>query len=87
MSRPRTHGLSLPERIRALSTVAESGCWEWQARRQPNGYPRITLRDGRSALAHRVSYEAFVGPIPAGHGLQRTCRTCARNYRLNRRTA
>ena len=39
--------------------VAASGCWLWQ-RSVKDGYPRT--KDGRSA--HRVSYEASVGPVP-----------------------
>lgn len=39
------------------------GCWLWTAYRIPEGYGRVKL--GRTLhLAHRVSYEMHIGPIP-----------------------
>lgn len=48
-----------------------SGCWLWLASLRKNGYPQIgtgSTTDGSRtmALAHRVSYETFVGPVPDG---------------------
>lgn len=48
---------------------SETGCWVWGTHIMPNGYGRL----GRF-LAHRLSYEAFVGPIPAGLVLDHLCR-------------
>ena len=45
--------------------VKEPGCWLWLAGCQPNGYGKIQFC-GRTLLAHRVSYELYRGPIPAG---------------------
>lgn len=39
------------------------GCWEWQAGRDDKDYGRFCL-DGKSVLAHRLSYELDVEPIP-----------------------
>ena len=39
-----------------------NGCWMWQGNRDANGYGRIR-HNGRLSLAHRVSYELFIGPI------------------------
>jgi len=50
----------------------ESGCWEWTARINTNGYGQI-FRDGRMYQAHRFSYEMHIGPIPERpdyHGTQ-----------------
>lgn len=59
--------------IRSRSTVdLVSGCWVWGGPLNPtNGYGLIYVgskADGtnRMASVHRVSYEAFVGPIPDG---------------------
>lgn len=41
-----------------------TGCWEWQASKS-HGYGNV-LYDGRVRSAHRLSYEAFIGPIPEG---------------------
>lgn len=41
----------------------ENGCWLWTAQIKRDGYGR--LRDGyRMRLAHRISYELFIGPVP-----------------------
>jgi len=45
----------------------------WQAKPSRQGYGRISVADCVQ-LAHRVSYEAFVGPIPTGMVLDHLCR-------------
>jgi hypothetical protein len=53
------------------------GCWLWRAYIGPWGYG-ITSRMGRSSrVAHRVSYELLVGPIPDGMTLDHLCRNRA----------
>lgn len=49
-----------------------TGCWIWTAKRNTNGYGQIGINK-RSWLAHRASYEAFVGPIPQGHYVCHHC--------------
>lgn len=51
----------------------ESPCLVWTASRR-YGYG-VFRWDNRSALAHRVAYEAMVGPVPAGLQLDHLCRT------------
>jgi hypothetical protein len=51
---------------------ATFGCWEWQAKRDRDGYGRAGLE-----LAHRKVYQAEVGPIPDGTFLDHTCRVRA----------
>src|SRR5436189_4715793 len=41
-------------------------CWRWQSGHIPGGYGVITIGVGKIQLAHRVAYELFIGPIPAG---------------------
>jgi hypothetical protein len=50
-----------------------SGCWLWEAMDNGEGYGVISL-NGKSILAHRWSYEYFVGPIPLGLDLDHKCR-------------
>lgn len=47
--------------------VTESGCWIWMGRYggRGNAYGRICV-NGKEYGAHRFSYTAFVGKIPAG---------------------
>lgn len=55
-----------------------TGCWLWTACVNADGYGKFR-HEGQSCLAHRVAYEHFVGPIPAGlhldHVKARGCTT------------
>lgn len=52
----------------------ETGCWEWTAvKNGPAGYGRFTF-EGKKVLAHRWSYEHFVGEIPEGLVIDHICR-------------
>jgi len=50
-----------------------SPCWVWTAAKTANGYARMRV-DGAAQLAHRVSYEHHVGPIPDGLDIDHLCR-------------
>lgn len=62
------------DRERFMSAVVKDDldCWQW-VRRLDNGYGRFWLK-GKSLLAHRVSYELHVSPIPDGLQLDHLCR-------------
>lgn len=65
------------DRIRKSSIVDdETGCWRWIRYIEPLGYGRIKIggRRGVVRYAHRISYEAFVGPVPEGMELDHICR-------------
>jgi len=51
----------------------ESGCWVWTGTPQRNGYGQF-FAGGRSRVAHRVSYELHIGPIPEGLHVDHLCR-------------
>lgn len=53
--------------------VASNGCWLWTAKTTPQGYPQFKV-NGRYQYAHRVSYEMWNGPIPAGLEIDHVCR-------------
>lgn len=59
--------------------IPEAGCWVWMGATQVRGYGEI-LSHGRKHLAHRASYEAFVGPIPKG---MYVCHACDNVYCVN----
>lgn len=42
-----------------------SDCWTWTADTNPHGYGRLRW-EGAAQLAHRVSWQLHVGPIPDG---------------------
>lgn len=64
-------------RIWRLAVInLSTGCWNWSGALYPNGYAGLTIA-GRRALAHRISFQAFVGPIPDGLVLDHMCRNRA----------
>jgi HNH endonuclease len=52
--------------------VPSTGCHEWHSTIDKGGYGRFKLA-GKLRQAHRVAYELFVGPVPAGCDLDHTC--------------
>jgi hypothetical protein len=51
-------------------------CWIWRLQIGRGGYPQKSI-GGKTQLAHRVFYEARVGPIPEGFQLDHLCRNRA----------
>lgn len=47
------------------SLILDTPCWEWIGNKSQNGYGQFSSRYF-STLAHRASWEIFVGPIPDG---------------------
>lgn len=67
--------MSPADRIRLKTEIdPKTGCWIWQGVVTCTGYGRITYQY-KPWMAHRLSYEAFVGPIPEGLTLDHLCRT------------
>lgn len=64
---------SLGARLSRHVELDESGCWLWTGALNSRGYSCIGV-DGKSQLAHRVSYELHVGPIPEGLQIDHLCR-------------
>lgn len=62
----------MPQTIKPLSqrfwpkVVRGSGCWEWSGCRNRSGYGKIGsgMKDGKTLIASRVSWEIHFGPIP-----------------------
>jgi hypothetical protein len=51
------------------------GCWEWTGYKNSVGYGMIGSGGNKSRplMAHRVAYEIYVGPVPAGMELHHVC--------------
>jgi hypothetical protein len=68
---------TLARRFCTKVSILPSGCWEWTGAKSPirgtAGYGVMTV-DRRHVGAHRVAYQMFVGPIPAGRDLDHLCR-------------
>lgn len=62
------------QQLRFWSKVDQSGdCWIWRGTKQASGHGRFGIRGLTMRLAHRVSYEWLVGPIPSGLCLDHLC--------------
>jgi len=66
MGRPLTHFWLRFQRKFKMSLI---GCWKWEASKDRHGYG---VFDG--SRAHRVSFELYKGPIPAGYVIDHICR-------------
>lgn len=47
-------------------------CWHWKPSVNTTGYGQFKF-DGKMQVAHRVSYQIVVGPVPEGMYLDHTC--------------
>lgn len=65
--------LPLKERfLRHVKVCGEQECWPWLGHTSDKGYGKFLM--GRQAvLAHTVSYQLFVGPIPEGKEVDHLC--------------
>lgn len=63
----------LPVLFRTKIRVAENGCWEWTGSKRRRGYGRYG-GGNKARAAHRISYEALIGPIPDDLELDHLCR-------------
>ena len=65
--------MSLPDRFEAqIAREPNSGCWLWAGSYHRQGYGLIRVH-GKQRLAHRFSYERFIGEIPAGANICHKC--------------
>lgn len=61
------------ERMEAFSEVDAAGCWRWVGHKTAAGYGKLKFKC-ETKLAHRLSYELNIGPIPDGLHLDHLCR-------------
>jgi hypothetical protein len=62
-------------RFESKYVVDDNGCWIWTSKVDKDGYARIWIDRARSSYAaYRLSYEHYVGPIPAGLTIDHLCR-------------
>ena len=48
-------------------------CWIWQKSTTEKGYGRFCIASGRTVLAHRISYEHWVGLLKPGFIIDHKC--------------
>lgn len=68
------HYPTVMERIFSRFEIHQNGCWIWTGTLNNMGYAEIKV-NRRNKFAHRVLYEAEIGPIPEGLELDHLCRT------------
>lgn len=61
------------ERFDVKVVPATTGCWLWIGATYDQGYGMFRLTEGKTARAHRFSYERHVAAIPAGMTLDHLC--------------
>ena len=63
------------DKCRFMSYVdkQEEGCWVWTGGINTRGYGKFSFRKKKAAIASRVSYELFVGPISDNLFICHTC--------------
>lgn len=65
--------MSTEERLLNLSMPEpNTGCWIWFGDSVKGGYGRSSVAS-KKKLAHRLSYETFIGPIPEGLTIDHLC--------------
>lgn len=67
MTKPET-----TQRFLSKITQTETGCWEWIASKDKNGYGWFSVK-GKIWKAHRLSYILFKGLIPIGLNICHKC--------------
>ena len=67
--------LSSIERFCRSIRIESNGCWTWTGEINRDTYGRFRQQgqDAMRFMAHRLSYEVFVGPIPDGLVLDHLC--------------
>lgn len=64
----------IKERVIEEDRGHDSSCWIWQSGINGGGYGTGRPSGCKHGLIHRISYEAFVGPIPEGLQIDHLCR-------------
>lgn len=61
--------------------IPECSCWIWDGTLDKDGYGKLNIH-GKNHMAHRVSYEIFIGQIPEKKVIDHLCRNrCCVNPR------
>lgn len=61
------------DRIHQSSSQDGNGCWLWLKSVGRNGYGKFALGGGQTTGAHRASFQAFYGDVPAGLDVCHRC--------------
>ena len=73
MNDQRREGRLLCKLSLKIDVNGPGGCWLWTGRRHCRGYGTVDYRQ-KSCFVHKILYEIFVSPVPAGMQLDHLCR-------------
>ena len=59
-------------KMRGWDVMTPTGCWEIRGSKHRQGYGLLKVK-GSTKFAHRIAYEAWVGPIPEGLVVRHKC--------------
>jgi len=64
--------------------ILTDSCWIWQGSITNGGYGISSTKYSKSFLAHRLSYEVFIGKIPSGLVIDHLCevKSCVNPFHL-----
>jgi hypothetical protein len=72
------NGHNSRKNVRRYAVDESTGCWVWLLQLSRTGYAYCwSTKEQRNVVAHRVIYERYRGPIPAGLNLDHVCRNRA----------
>lgn len=79
MGRKKLNGATITARFWPKVNKTD-GCWLWTASLNKGGYGQLSIGHAMPRVAHRVSWEINVGPIPDGMCVLHKCdvRNCVR---------
>jgi hypothetical protein len=63
----------LKDKLLSKIVKDDSGCWLWTGAKNAKGYGQMPISSTRKRGAHRVAFEIFKGPVPAG---MLVCHSC-----------
>lgn len=64
----------LPDHLSRFTIDPDTGCWNWDGHLDRGGYGKTYHNGSSGRLAHRMVFEALVGPIPPRLLLDHLCR-------------
>jgi len=73
--RQQIHHKPIEQRLWTRLKIADNGCWEWQGRKDKDGYGALDYRFNgrREQRAHRVAWIVVFGEIPDGQWALHKC--------------
>ena len=74
LHKPHSPNVSIKVRLESFSIPEpNTGCWIWHGSVNSNNYPCLGVGRSKSYLAHRLSYETYIGSIKEYYQIHHKC--------------